>query len=304
MSDLVSIIIPTFNRAHLIGQTLDSVLVQTYKQWECIIVDDGSTDYTDELLEFYTEKDDRIKYYHRPIDRLKGANACRNYGFEVSSGDYINWLDSDDLFSENKIEWQVKKLNKKEKAIATTKWGVLKNKKLKPYNCLETYKNFDDPEIFLEALFKSEGYFPIHSYLIPKVLINKVGLWNEYLKVNQDSEFIIRVLCVTQDVLFCDCCDVIYRGTFNDNVSLINEENYYDYYHSWLLIESYLLLRFKKKIVSFEEFKRRIYKKIPLKFNYLIREEPFFQNVVDEENKRNSLSFKIRRKLSETLSFK
>lgn len=94
---LVSIIIPTYNRAHLIGETLDSVLAQTYKNWECIVVDDGSTDYTDELLAFYTVKDSRIKYYHRPKNRVKGANACRNYGFEMSKGEFVNWFDSDDL---------------------------------------------------------------------------------------------------------------------------------------------------------------------------------------------------------------
>ena len=79
---LVSIIIPTYNRAHFIGETLESVLAQTYHNWECIVIDDGSTDYTDELMEFYCEKDSRIQYYHRPSHKPKGANACRNYGFE------------------------------------------------------------------------------------------------------------------------------------------------------------------------------------------------------------------------------
>lgn len=83
---LVSIIIPTYNRAHLIGETLDSVLAQIYTNWECIVVDDGSTDSTAELLAFYVEKDSRFQYHHRPKDRLKGANACRNYGFELSRG--------------------------------------------------------------------------------------------------------------------------------------------------------------------------------------------------------------------------
>lgn len=97
MEQLVSIIIPTYNRAHLIGQTLDSVCAQTYEHWECIVVDDGSSDYTKELLAFYTEKDARIQYHNRPSDRPKGANACRNYGFELSTGKFIQWFDSDDL---------------------------------------------------------------------------------------------------------------------------------------------------------------------------------------------------------------
>ena len=89
MQNKVSIIIPTYNRCHLIGQTLDSIISQSYKNWECIVVDDGSTDYTDELIEFYCRKDFRIRYFRRPKNRLKGANACRNYGWSKSSGRVI-----------------------------------------------------------------------------------------------------------------------------------------------------------------------------------------------------------------------
>lgn len=94
---LVSIIIPTYNRSYIIGETLDSIIAQTYTNWECIIVDDGSTDNTIELITKYISKDKRFQFYHRPKDRIKGANACRNYGFEISKGDYIKWFDSDDI---------------------------------------------------------------------------------------------------------------------------------------------------------------------------------------------------------------
>lgn len=94
---LVSIIIPTYNRAHLIGQTLDSVLTQTYTNWECIIVDDGSTDKTCEIVKQYVNKDVRFKYNKRPENYAKGGNGARNYGFELSRGEYINWFDDDDI---------------------------------------------------------------------------------------------------------------------------------------------------------------------------------------------------------------
>ncbi|WP_372938266.1 glycosyltransferase family 2 protein, partial [Seonamhaeicola sp.] len=86
---LVSIIIPTYNRAHLIGETLDSVLAQTYTHWECIVVDDGSSDHTSQVVATYCKNDARFQYHQRPLDRPKGANACRNYGFELSKGEYI-----------------------------------------------------------------------------------------------------------------------------------------------------------------------------------------------------------------------
>lgn len=98
---LVSIVIPTFNRAFLIAETLDSVLAQTYTNWECIVVDDGSTDATEKLLKDYCQKDPRIQYHQRPSNRQKGANACRNYGFELSTGEYIQFFDSDDQIDSN-----------------------------------------------------------------------------------------------------------------------------------------------------------------------------------------------------------
>ena len=64
---LISIIIPTYNRAHLIGETLDSILVQTYPNWECIVVDDGSTDTTADVMREYIKKDNRFQYHQRPM---------------------------------------------------------------------------------------------------------------------------------------------------------------------------------------------------------------------------------------------
>lgn len=100
---LISIIIPTLNRAHLIGETLDSVLAQTYQHWECIIVDDGSTDNTDEVINAYVNKDSRFQYHHRPEAHKPGGNGARNYGFELSKGEFVNWFDSDDLMFENHL---------------------------------------------------------------------------------------------------------------------------------------------------------------------------------------------------------
>lgn len=94
---LVSIIIPTYNRAHLIGETLDSIIAQTYTHWECIVVDDGSTDGTKAVVNNYILKDKRFSLYNRPLDRPKGGNAARNYGFLKAKGEYVQFFDSDDI---------------------------------------------------------------------------------------------------------------------------------------------------------------------------------------------------------------
>lgn len=109
---LVSIIIPSYNRAHLIGETLNSIIEQTYLNWECLVIDDGSTDETENVVNKFIKKDNRIQFHKRPKSRLKGANSCRNYGFELSKGDYVNWFDDDDIMHQDKLFIQVNALIK------------------------------------------------------------------------------------------------------------------------------------------------------------------------------------------------
>lgn len=111
MISLVTIIIPSFNRQDYIADTLNSLLKQTLAEWECIIVDDGSTDNSEEIINSYIKKDTRFSFYHRPDSMKKGANSCRNFGFLKANGDYIKFLDSDDLLVSDCLEKQVEILN-------------------------------------------------------------------------------------------------------------------------------------------------------------------------------------------------
>lgn len=95
--ELVSIIMPVFNRGNLIAESLDSIFQQQYKNWECIVVDDHSTDDTWNIVKGYVQKDERFRLYKRPESKNKGANSCRNYGLELAKGEYIHWFDSDDI---------------------------------------------------------------------------------------------------------------------------------------------------------------------------------------------------------------
>jgi glycosyltransferase involved in cell wall biosynthesis len=121
----ISIIIPLYNRAKLIGATLDSVKAQTFERWECIVVDDGSTDKSQEVVKSYCQEDARFQLRSRPPERPKGANTCRNYGLELARGDFICFLDSDDLFCPDKLEFQLQVLNSSnESAVASITQAV------------------------------------------------------------------------------------------------------------------------------------------------------------------------------------
>ena len=100
---LISIIIPTYNRAHLINETLDSILTQTYGDWECIIVDDGSTDDTETVVSDYIQANPNQIFKYMPIANAGSSNA-RNLGIMQAKGIYLQFLDADDLWFEDFIE--------------------------------------------------------------------------------------------------------------------------------------------------------------------------------------------------------
>ncbi len=277
---LVSIIIPTYNRAHLIGETLDSILAQTYPHWECIIVDDASTDSTAEIVEAYVLKDSRFRYYHRPTDRPKGASVCRNYGFELSEGDYLQWLDSDDIIGPNKIHVQLTALEENEDgAVAICKWAefVADIADSKIYNNLKVYDNFYNMELFIEALSRSGGFLPFHAYFFRKELVHKSGLWLDELLVNQDGEFLTRLILKTRKIIYCDECLVYYRKSEVDNISnLYNEAKIRHAILSWIIIEQRFKIKFGHSTQLVKISKQYLYNRISNKFPGLIADYSFF----------------------------
>ncbi len=101
---LVSVVVPSYNYGHLIGETLDSLAAQTYGAWECVVVDDGSTDDTRAVVERYAARDARVRYVRQENARQA---AARNNGVRHSSGAYFQFLDADDMLEPRKFERQV-----------------------------------------------------------------------------------------------------------------------------------------------------------------------------------------------------
>jgi glycosyltransferase involved in cell wall biosynthesis len=134
LTPLISIIIPTYNRAHLIEETLNSILSQTYQHWECIIVDDGSTDATSQVVGNYVSDKSRFSYHNRPLEKPKGANSCRNYGYEKSNGDYIIWFDSDDLMLPLLLECMLDQLVLSQSNYSVSRYSMFVENNLQEIN--------------------------------------------------------------------------------------------------------------------------------------------------------------------------
>ncbi|WP_081211257.1 glycosyltransferase family 2 protein [Salegentibacter sediminis] len=137
----ISVIIPLFNREQLIPETLESLLSQTFENWECIIVDDHSIDKGFSVVKNFSQQDSRFKCYLRPEKLKKGANSCRNFGLSKSHGEFIYWLDSDDIPHPNLLEYALRCLKgscldyvrfKRKLFYGKFEQNLIEDKKLKP----------------------------------------------------------------------------------------------------------------------------------------------------------------------------
>lgn len=186
----ISIIIPTYNRAYFIGETIDSVLAQTYENWECLVIDDDSEDYTKELLKFYCEKDFRIKYLKRPRYIVKGASACRNYGFKKSKGKYINWFDSDDVMLPEFLSIKLKTLQEENTICCISDFDIIDTKgNLEKKIKISSIK----PNYTYQALVTEKMAIPTNNPLWNKKFLLDKPLFNENLHQSQDLEFYSRI---------------------------------------------------------------------------------------------------------------
>lgn len=252
MNPLVSIIIPTYNREWIIEDTLLSVISQTYSNWECIIVDDKSTDNTKEIVNNFVKNDSRFRFISKLNTEKKGASISRNIGIKHAKGEYIQFLDSDDLLANNKIEAQIQLLiDEDDKTIATCKWGDFINTSdpIVLHENKEDYKSFTNSLDYFNLIGKIGGFFPPINFLISKELIHFSGYWNENLTMNDDGEFFFRIISNSSKIVFTDETYVLYRNnnSTNDNLSTLNsEEKGNQLLYSWKLIEALYEAKFKE----------------------------------------------------------
>ncbi|WP_298533190.1 glycosyltransferase family 2 protein [uncultured Algibacter sp.] len=195
---LVSIIIPTYDMAHLITETLDSVLAQTYAHWECIVVDDGSSDSTETIIQDYIAKDNRFQYHKRPDTHLSGGNGARNYGYEVSRGEFIQWFDSDDIMIPESIAIKVETIlnTKVDFVISKTKYFNRPNYKGYAYD----YKAED--VTFLSFSTTYIDWITDDIFLDRNIIKNL--RFNETLKAGQEYNFSCKLLLATNNLVKID----------------------------------------------------------------------------------------------------
>lgn len=219
---LISIIIPTYNRAHYLEDTLESIINQTYQNWECIIIDDGSTDNTEDFILGYLNRDSRFSYTMRPSSLSKGANSCRNYGFELAKGDFVKWFDSDDIMTPQHLEILMEALlsNKVDFVVGDTENFEDKTgrKSGKPYQF-----NREKLRITAEAFAKQQIGWITDDFLGRKVCLNKIKFNTGILTDGDEYNFFTRFLIGNENGIFVNRI-LTHRRIHNDTLS--NPEKY------------------------------------------------------------------------------
>ncbi len=199
MSQIVSIIIPCYNASRWLPETLESALAQTWPQLEIIVVNDGSTDDSLDIARRYEPREVRV------IDQPnRGASAARNRGLREARGEFIQFLDADDLLSPGKIAAQVALLGScPPGTVASCAWGRFTGD--------PTAARFVDTAVFRDfapldfLMLSGETGAMMHpsAWLVPRTVADAAGPWNETLSLNDDGEYFGRVVLASKGIAHC-----------------------------------------------------------------------------------------------------
>ena len=196
--NLVSIIIPCFNQGLFLNKTLESILNQKYTHWECIIINDGSTDNTELIANYYILKDTRFSYFYQ---ENRGLSNARNSGVKNAKGSFIQFLDADDLLEPNKLEsvinWHVQ--NQKPSIILYSSMryfedGFPNDLKILGRNNFIAHVELkeEDGSASQKEVIRLRNPFVISAPLYPKALFKEIGVFDESFSALEDWDFHIR----------------------------------------------------------------------------------------------------------------
>lgn len=257
---------PCYNAASYLNAAIDSILAQSYMDFELILVNDGSTDETEAII--HTYKDERIQYYKQDN---KGQCNASNYGLSVAKGDFIKFIDADDLINSEHLEEQIKVIEKNGNAIASCAWGRFRHlpeeAKFTPES---VWHDLDSLTWIKKALSQEADMMPLWRWLIPRSVIEKTGGWDERLSLNNDFEFSMRILTNVDEVRFAGNAKLYYRSGHNSLSRILSVKAYDDAILSTDLGCTYLLAKEDSKftrLLCANRYKEWLYRMYPLDQN-------------------------------------
>jgi len=204
----VSVIMPVYNAEDFLAIAINSVLNQTFKSFELIIINDGSTDTSHDIISTY--KDPRIVYIRQ---ENQGQTKASNVGINKAKGKYIKFLDADDAMNILHLEAQYTVMNNSKDILVSSQWAYFyKDTSKVEFEQEVTNQDYNSPvEWFYESQTLGRGMLGAWLWLIPRILLDNAGYWNENLTLNNDYDFSIRLLCASKGVRFASDAKIYYR---------------------------------------------------------------------------------------------
>jgi glycosyltransferase involved in cell wall biosynthesis len=221
MSQLVSILIPAYNSQDWIGDTIRSALVQTWPRKEIVIVDDGSTDNTLTIARSFASAGVMVV-----TQENQGASAARNHAFSLCQGDYIQWLDADDLLGPEKISAQMNALDRclSERTVLSSAYGMFIYRWWKANFTPSALWCDLAPAEWLLRRWEQNLYMQPATWLASRELTEAAGPWNTRLSLDDDGEYFTRVVLASDGIKFVPEGRVFYRRGF-DSLSYMGRSN-------------------------------------------------------------------------------
>jgi glycosyltransferase involved in cell wall biosynthesis len=218
---MVSIIIPNYNKSKTIEETLQSICNQVYNDWECIVVDDQSDDDSKQIIETFVKKDKRFSFYTRSNDRLKGPSSCRNIGIEKAIGNYIVFLDSDDLLASYCLDYRINTfLRNQDCDFLVFQMERFKTTPKKRINIpLEVISDENAITKFLEL----NSLWQVTSPIYKTSFIRFINGFNEDLKSFEDVEVAIKSISFSSKYIIFNTIDSFYRNDENYKIKYSNK---------------------------------------------------------------------------------
>jgi glycosyltransferase involved in cell wall biosynthesis len=207
MPPLVSILIPCYNADRWLAETIESALAQTWENKEIIIVDDGSTDGSLAIARSYESSQVKVI-----TQENQGASTARNVAYQNCAGNYIQYLDADDLLSSDKVDRQLALLTNFPNTIATCEWARFHHTPEEAQFTPQAVWQDFQPVDFLVTTWDQHLMMHPAAWLIPRSIAERVGGWNEELSLNDDGEYFTRVVLASQGIKFCWGAKSYYRS--------------------------------------------------------------------------------------------
>jgi glycosyltransferase involved in cell wall biosynthesis len=222
MKQLVSILIPAFNAEAWIADTIKSAINQSWPRKEIIVVDDGSRDQTLPVARQFASKDVTVV-----TQKNQGAAAARNYAISLSQGDYIQWLDADDLLSTDKIEKQMQAADEigDHRILLSSGWGYFAYRNHRAQFCPTSLWSDLSPVEWLLHKLNENLHMQTATWLTSRELANAAGTWDVRLLGDDDGEYFCRVILASEGIRFIPGPKVFYRITPSTRLSHIGQSD-------------------------------------------------------------------------------